>query len=139
MRTSSTCREVVAAVRCTLVLTLMLFLIDPAYAQSLYGSLVGNVTDPTGLAVPGATVTITQAETNQTREATTTDTGAYNFPNLAPGTYRVDVTLPGFQPFSTRGVLVQQGNAVRVDAKLNVGSLQEAIVVSGTAAVLQTE
>jgi Carboxypeptidase regulatory-like domain len=108
-------------------------------AQSLYGTLVGTVTDASGLAVPGAAVTVTQSETNQSRETTTTDTGSYNIPNLAPGTYRVDVTLAGFQPFSARGVVVPQGVAVRVDGKLNVGTLQEAIVVSGTAAVLQTE
>ena len=53
----------------------------PASAQTLYGTLVGNVTDESGLAVPGATVKITQTETNQTREAVTGENGGYNFPN----------------------------------------------------------
>ena len=52
-------------------------------AQALYGSLVGNVVDETGAVVPGATVTITQKETNQTREQATPENGAYSFPNLA--------------------------------------------------------
>jgi len=123
------------------VVMVLAFGILPALAgaQVLYGSLVGNVIDSTGLAVPGATVTITQAETNQSREATTSDTGAYTFPNLAPGTYQVEVALAGFQSFRAPGIQVTQGSAVRIDAKLNVGTLQEAIVVSGTAAVLQTE
>src|SRR5687768_10430160 len=68
-------------------------------AQALYGSLVGNVVDETGAIVPGATVTITQRETNQTREQATPENGAYSFPNLAPGTYDVVVALPGFRTF----------------------------------------
>ncbi|RPI52113.1 MAG: hypothetical protein EHM55_17305, partial [Acidobacteria bacterium] len=111
----------------------------PASAQTLYGALVGNVTDETGLAVPGATVTITHTETNQTREATTNETGAYNFANIPPGTYQVDVALTGFQSASSRDVAVRQNTSVRVDVRLTVGTLQETILVSGTAAVLQTE
>src|SRR5688572_3188146 len=110
----------------------------PASAQTLYGTLVGNVTDESSLAVPGATVKITHAETNQTREAVTNSTGGYNFPNIPTGTYQVDVALTGFQSFSSRGVVVSQSSAVRVDVKLIVGTLQETVLVSGTAVVLQT-
>jgi hypothetical protein len=110
-----------------------------AHAQTLYGSLVGTVTDESGLAVPGATVKITQGETNQSREAATNAAGGYNFPNIPTGTYQVDITLPGFQSFSSRNIVVQQNSQVRVDAKLGVGALQETVLVSGTAAILQTE
>jgi len=54
-------------------------------AQVLYGSIVGNVTDNTGAAMPGATVTITHVQTNTTREAITDGTGSYRFPTLQPG------------------------------------------------------
>ena len=111
----------------------------PLCAQTLYGALVGNVTDETGLAVPGATVTVTHVETSQRREATTNETGSYSFSNIPPGTYQVDVTLTGFQSFSSRGVVVPQNTSVRVDVRLTVGALQETVLVSGTAAVLQTE
>ena len=63
-------------------------------AQALYGSLVGNVTDETGAALPGATVTITQRETNLSRDIVTNETGGYNVPNLLPGTYQIEVKLP---------------------------------------------
>src|SRR6186713_3014780 len=108
-------------------------------AQTLYGTLLGNVTDDTGLAVPGATVKITHVETAQTREAPTNSTGSYNFPNIPTGTYQVDVTLTGFQSASSRNIIVRQNTSVRVDVRLAVGALQETVLVSGTAAVLQTE
>jgi len=114
----------------------LVWLCAPATAQVLYGSLVGTVTDEAGLAVPGATVTITQAETNQSREGTTGATGTYTFPNIAAGTYQVEVTLPGFQPFRARDIVVRQNTAVRVDAKLMVGALQESVEVSAAAAIL---
>ena len=110
-----------------------------ASAQTLYGSIVGNVTDETGLAVPGATVKILHTETSQTRESLTNSTGGYNFPNIPTGTYQVDVTLTGFQAASSRDITVRQNTAVRVDVRLSVGTLQETVLVSGTAAVLQTE
>ncbi len=108
-------------------------------AQTLYGTLLGNVTDDTGLAVPGATVKITHVETAQTREAPTNSSGSYNFPNIPTGTYQVDVTLTGFQSASSRDIIVRQNTSVRVDVRLAVGTLQETVLVSGTAAVLQTE
>ena len=91
----------------------------PAVAQVLYGSIVGTVTDSSDLAVPGATVTITHAETNQARETTTNETGNYTFPNVAAGTYRVDVTLPGFQSFRAQDIAVQteHGRSCRCEAE----------------------
>jgi hypothetical protein len=110
-----------------------------AGAQALYGSLVGNVTDETGAALPGATVIVTQRETSLVREIVANETGGYNLPNLLPGTYQIDVKLPGFSTFTARDIAVRQGLDVRVDAKLKVGALEESIIVSGQAAVLQTE
>ena len=111
----------------------------PAIAQVLYGSIVGTVTDEGNLAVPGATVTITHAETNQARETTTNETGNYTFPNVAAGTYRVDVTLPGFQSFRAQDIVVRLNTAVRVDAKLTVGAIQESVLVTADSVLLQTE
>ena len=69
----------------------------------------------------------------------TNESGGYNVPNLLPGTYEIVVTLSGFQTFRARQITVRQGIDVRVDARLVVGALEETIVVSGQAAVLQTE
>ena len=61
---------------------------------------VGNVTDESGGAVPGATITATEVRTNISRTAVSNATGNYTFTNLAPGVYRVEGELVGFRKFS---------------------------------------
>jgi hypothetical protein len=109
------------------------------HAQALYGSIVGTVTDVSGAAVPGATVTVVQTETNQTRTATTTQAGVYNFPTLPAGTYTVSVQLAGFQPVTRRNVAVAISDVVRIDARLQVDAIAEAVDVSAQAITLQTD
>src|SRR5436305_1887561 len=93
--------------RCAAVLTVLgLGFASQAAAQALYGSLVGNVTDSTGGALPGATVTARQWETNLTREVVTNAQGAYSIPNIPSGTYTVVVTVQGFQPFTASSIIV---------------------------------
>src|ERR1700730_18300886 len=112
--------------------------VHQAWAQSIYGSLVGNVTDTTGATLPGATVTATQAETNLTREVVTNTSGEYSIPNIPSGTYTIVVKVSGFQTFTVKDI-VDTNRDVRVDAKLGVGMLEESVTVSGTTAILQTE
>ena len=69
-------------------------------AQVLYGSLVGNVVDESGAALPGATVTVTHNETGASRDAVADTNGGYRFPNLQPGTYTLTVKLDGFRTFT---------------------------------------
>src|SRR5438094_2915384 len=110
-----------------------------ASAQVLYGSLVGTVTDESGAAVPGATVTITHHETNAAREAVTDAAGAYRFPTLQPGTYSITVKLTGFRTFTRADVPVTLNTISRVDASLKVGQLAETIMVTAESPLLQTE
>ena len=110
-----------------------------ADAQVLYGSIVGNVTDSTGAAVPGATVTIEQAETKLTRELVTDAAGAYHFTAVPSGTYSVTVTMNGFRSFSRKDVPVTLNSVARVDAKLDVGQLAETVSVSAESPILQTD
>lgn len=126
--------------RAVALLAAILLMASPtiARAQVLYGSLVGTVTDSSGGAVPGATVTIKQVETNQTRETVANEVGGYTFTNVAAGTYEIVATLEGFQTFTARDVVVQANRAVRVDAKLSVGTLEENVLVTAQQ-LLQTE
>src|SRR5436309_2321845 len=98
--------------------------------QVLYGSIVGNVTDSSGSIVPGATVTITQLETNQTRESVTNEVGGYTFANVAAGTYRVVVALTGFQTFTANGNVVT--SSFDADQGMAGGASVNVQVKSGT-------
>jgi hypothetical protein len=109
-----------------------------ASAQVLYGSIVGTVTDQASAVVPKAVVTVKNASTGLSREASSDDAGYYSVPNLPEGTYDVSVTVAGFKPLTQRGVNVQINNATRVDLKLEVGTLAESVSVEASAAVLQT-
>jgi hypothetical protein len=101
-----------------------------AYAQVLYGSIVGNVRDQSGAAVPGALVTITNKETNQVRTTTTNDEGGYNVPNVQSGVYEVKVTREGFRPTIEGNVSVTINTVARVDFTIQVGNVAEVIEVS---------
>src|SRR5512134_2402228 len=68
-----------------------------ARAQAVTGTLLGNITDSTGGAVPGATVTATEVQTNVSRTATTNESGYYLFASLVNGIYDVSAELTGFR------------------------------------------
>ena len=112
---------------------------DRLRAQILYGTLVGNVTDGTGAVIPGAQVTITNEGTAVTREGEANAAGAYQFPTLATGTYRVEVRSDGFSTFTTTGVAVGVNNVTRVDVELQIGEVTEVVEVSAAVAQLQTD
>src|ERR1044071_7717079 len=80
-------------------------------AQTLYGTLVGNITDPSGASIAGAKVVAGNTATGFNREATTDDRGGYLFSDLQPGTYRITVTAQGFAAFTQTGANVS-ANAV---------------------------
>jgi outer membrane receptor protein involved in Fe transport len=111
----------------------------PAAAQVRYGSIVVEVRDASGSAVPGADVTITQQGTNLTRSSVTTGAGQVTFASLPPGTYTVRVNLSGFKEFLTTDLAVAEDSVVRVGSMLQVGQVTDTITVSGAAAVLQTD
>jgi outer membrane receptor protein involved in Fe transport len=111
----------------------------PAAAQVRYGSIVVEVRDPSGSAVPGADVTITQQGTNLTRTSVTTGTGQVTFASIPPGTYTVKVNLSGFKEFLTTDLVVAEDSVVRVGSVLQVGQVTDTVTVSGAAATLQTD
>ena len=110
-----------------------------ANAQTLFGSIVGTVTDATGAAVVGANVKVFAAQTNETRSVETNEGGLYTLSTLAPGIYRVTVSKQGFQGFTNSTVEVAANNVQRVDAQLQVGNITESVEVHTDAAQLQTD
>jgi len=91
---------------CVIVATILL---HPSVArtQTVYGSIVGTVTDSSGGVMPGAKVTLTNTGTNERREATADSAGNYQFLNLLPGEYQVEVEQAGFKRFLRGHITVQ--------------------------------
>ena len=110
-----------------------------ASAQVLYGSLVGNVTDPNGAVVPNAAVAATNQATGVVKTATTDQTGVYQFINLEPGTYTVKISVSGFKTYERRDLAVSLNSVTRADATLEVGSIEQSVTISGEAPPLQTD
>ena len=101
-----------------------------AFGQSFYGSVVGTVTDATGSAVPQAAVTIINLGTADRRIAETDDNGTYQFLNLVPGNYRVEVTRPGFRRFAREPMTVEVQSAVRIDVAMQLGDVTQIVEVT---------
>src|SRR6266404_8936951 len=87
-----------------IVLLGVLWNVPMAQAQVLYGSVVGHVTDPSGAAIPGAKVTITNPDTNQSRDTTTDMAGDYSFTAVQTGTYKLRVSQERFKVFERSDV-----------------------------------
>jgi hypothetical protein len=107
-------------------------------AQVLYGSIVGTLTDQTGAVVPKAVVTVTNTATGLARESTANDAGYYSVPNLQEGTYDVSINADGFRPYTQKGVTVQVNAVTRVDARIQLGAVNEQVTVEASPALLQT-
>jgi outer membrane receptor protein involved in Fe transport len=101
--------------------------------------VVGSVTDPSGAAVPGATVTLTSKQIGANRTDKTDEGGRYSFVNVLPGNYDVTVSAGGFRAFLAKEFDVTPNTIHRIDAKLEVGQITEQVTVEGTAVVLQTD
>ncbi|MGA3016134.1 MAG: TonB-dependent receptor [Bryobacteraceae bacterium] len=109
------------------------------YSQVLYGSLTGNVTDPTGAAVPGVHVEAVSLGTNVKSETDTDGRGVYRFTNLQEGSYKITVTAKSFQPFIETNIQVQVSAIRRVDVQLQVATVAQSVEVSAAQVVLQTD
>ncbi|MEP7272114.1 MAG: TonB-dependent receptor [Acidobacteriota bacterium] len=120
-------------------LTAAWLLAGAATAQVLYGSVVGNVEDPSGAVLPGVSVTITNTGTALKLETVTDDTGSYAFRNLPPGTYTLSLSLKGFKQLQQEYINVTAGNPKRVDGRLQIGTAQDTVTIEASAATLQTE
>ena len=99
-----------------------------------FGSINGTVTDASGAVVPGVEVTITQAGTGISLKTTSGDEGNFVFPTVAPSTYNVTASRPGFQAFKDNGVQVRADSAVTVNVALKAGNATETVTVSADTA-----
>ena len=118
----------------------MLFLgAVPLHAQVDTGTILGTVTDASGGAVAGASVTLTNEGTNVTLTTTTGADGSYTFTPVRIGNYKLTTTYQGFQTLTQRGVVVNVGANVVVNFSLKPGQVNQTVEVTSTLPVLQTE
>ncbi len=123
----------------TMLLLGLCILSSAAKAQVLYGALTGNVTDPSGAAVPDAQVEALNMATGVSRRATTDSGGIYRFTELLPGTYKVTVSAPNFGTSVTENVSIEANNTRRVDVQLQLKAQTESVTVSAAPSVLQAD
>lgn len=108
------------------------------YGQSTFGTVLGTVKDPSGSAVPKASVELLNMGTNAARTASTSDSGAYQFVNVEQGMYQLKVTAPGFQSVELTSFDLSARETKRFDVDLKVASQATTVTVEATA-VMQTE
>src|ERR1700737_1456782 len=107
-------------------------------AQSPLGEFSGMVIDPSGAAIPGAQVTLTNTDTGVANSATTKD-GSYRFQAIPPGHYQIAVSAAGFSSKTIKGLILELDGHLVQDISLVVGSAGESIVVDGFSPQINTE
>jgi len=109
-----------------------------ASAQEFRATITGLVTDPSGAAIPGATVRATNIANNATKEVQTTAAGVYTIPYLDPGVYTIEVTMTGFQTLKREQIVLRVADRVNLPLQLTVGNVATEITVVGQQEVLET-
>jgi hypothetical protein len=107
-------------------------------AQESRGSITGRVTDPQNAVVPGAAVTVTNTDTNVSRQTITNGTGYYEVTFLDPGPYAVRVEAKGFKSVDRTAIRLNVGDRLTVDVPLEVGASTQSVQVNADAPLLQT-
>src|ERR1700687_761002 len=116
------------------------FLPEATYSQGeTTSAIIGQVSDASGAAVPGAVVTATNKETGLKRSAKADDSGRFNFPQLKPGTYLVKVEAEGFEPLQNEAVSAGLGQKQTVDFRLKIAESNQTVEISSEAAILNPE
>jgi hypothetical protein len=135
-------RQIFVVLVCLLVCAVAFLALTPsarAQVQSSSGNLMGAVSDPQGARIPGATVTVRNLATNQTRIVSSDENGEYQFLALPPGDYEVVVQATGFATVRNPAVEVRIGALTQIDFDMEVQTGEETIVVTTEAQLVETE
>ena len=123
------------AVVLTLLLLLTAFHVN---GQTVTGTILGDVLDPSGAAVPNVSITITNQDTGVIRATMATADGVYSVPSLLPGKYTVDAKAAGFSPVEVKDVTVAIGSDARVDLRLSLGTTTQNVIVTDATQSIET-
>src|SRR5262245_6557931 len=119
--------------------SLLIFTLTTNISAQVSASIGGTVSDPTGALIPGVEVTATNVNTGINTTQVTNEAGAYTIPSLQPGMYRLRASLPGFQTATRENIQLSQGQQVRFNFTLLVGTVATAVeVLADSASALAT-
>src|SRR3974390_2108430 len=124
---------------CCLALALLIGGPNVAFAQEVTATISGTVTDQSGAAVIGSTVTAKAAERGTTYTGQSNDAGIYRISQLPVGTYDLRVEKTGFQAALYSTLVLHENQVARIDVELKVGQVSQTVEVTGAAPVLKTE
>jgi len=130
-------RTTVPFVRLSVLAVVFGLAVSIVYA-SVTASISGTVSDPTGAVIPGAAVTAHNTDTGIDSATQTNAQGFYNFPALPTGKYEVRIKATGFEEFRETGLVLDVNNALRIDAAMKVGAVNEEVSVTSTAVHVET-
>ena len=108
-------------------------------SQSFTGNITGIVRDASGAALASAQISLKNNATNDTRRAVTDESGLYNFAQLPPGNYRLEVEMRGFKKYQVVSISLQSAQAAELNATLTLGDVSESISVDARAAAIDTQ
>ncbi|WP_321474986.1 TonB-dependent receptor [uncultured Paludibaculum sp.] len=108
-------------------------------AQEVSAGITGRVTDPSGLAIAGATVTARDTQRGTNWPTTTNEDGIYAFPRVPIGTYELKVEAKGFKTSIQSAFTLEVNQRARIDIAMQVGGITETVTVTGEGAMLQTD
>jgi carboxypeptidase family protein/TonB-dependent receptor-like protein len=110
----------------------------PLFSQGSAGRIQGTVSDQSGGAMSGATVTITDTQRGTSRNLITDEAGGYNAPSLTPGTYKVRAEAKGFKVVDRQNIILEVNGDLRVDLKLQPGDITQTITVTEEIPLVET-
>jgi hypothetical protein len=109
----------------------LLLLTSALFSQDFRATLTGQVTDPSGSAIPGAVVKTLNTATNEAREARTTAEGLYTVPYLEPGIYNIEISAAGFESLKRDAITLEVAQRLDLPVKLRIGAANTEVTVSG--------
>lgn len=117
---------------------LISFTVPLAHGQAVGASLSGQITDPTGAAIPGATVIATGVETGLTLKVVSNGQGVYTISPLPPGKYSLTVEAKGFQRYLQKGIVITVDTSTTQNVTMKTGNVKQTVTVTANAELLNT-
>ena len=117
-------------------MVVLCFLLNTAWAD-VAGRISGMVRDPSGAFLASATVSLTNLGNGTKQTTTTNDQGQYSFPVVSVGGYELEVSSPGFQPYTKMGVVIDVNSALQIDATLQIGQATQTVEVNDSVVTIQ--